>query len=152
MWTIGSVVEFRLCILWLLVRSPVVKITVYIHIYIYIYRVRSKQLSSVSVCRMQVFTEFSGHDNSACLLHLYLDVLWDGGWGVSGCTATFLWGAVSRICSKQHTTSLISSHQATSQDALLKSSWCSYTVVLTWLPLASNSNKVYSANYGNNKT
>ena len=28
-WTGGSVIEFQLCIVWLLVRSPVVEITVY---------------------------------------------------------------------------------------------------------------------------
>ena len=57
MWIGGSVVEFQLCILWLLVRSPLVEITVFTVD-------KSKQLSSISVCHTQVFARFSGYGNS----------------------------------------------------------------------------------------
>ena len=44
-----------------------------------------------------------------------------------------LLGAVSWICSKQHATSLCSSHLASSSGISLKSKWCSHTLVLTRL-------------------
>ena len=61
MWSGGSVIEFQLCILWLLVRSPVGGDH---SIHCWWDLIRSKQLSSGSVCHAQVFGRFFGHGNS----------------------------------------------------------------------------------------
>ena len=60
-WTDGSVVEFWLCNLWLLVWSPEVDIMVY---HCWWNLMRLKQLFSVSICCALEFTRFSGHANS----------------------------------------------------------------------------------------
>ena len=49
---------------------------------------------------------------------------------INGCPAAVLLDAASRICLKQHTVSLCSSHQDFSQNILFDSKLCSHTVVL----------------------
>ena len=72
----------------------------------------------------------------ACLLRLswVVSKIYRVG-AVSDCTTAILWDVASRICLKQHATSLCSFLQAFSQSVLLESKWCNHTVVLTRLYL-----------------
>ena len=56
---------------------------------------------------------------------------WLEWWEVSGCAAAVLLGAVSRICSKQHSASLWISYLAFLLSILLESKWHSRSVVQT---------------------
>ena len=69
--------------------------------------------------------------NISCLFFFFGWFVW---WKISGCTTAVFLGAASRIRSKLHTASLWSSHLAFSPSVLFESKWCSYRVVLTWLP------------------
>ena len=56
-------------------------------------------------------------------------------WEESRSTAAVLQVAASRICLKQHTTSLCDTNLAFSPSISLESKWCNHTVVLTLLEL-----------------
>ena len=58
---------------------------------------------------------------------------WCGRWKVSGCTVAVLWGAISRICSNQHTICLRNWHLSFSPGVSLNSKWCNLAIVLTGL-------------------
>ena len=54
-------------------------------------------------------------------------------WEVSINTNAVLWGVISRICSKQHASSLYSYYLAFSPSVLQESKWCNLIIVLTCL-------------------
>ena len=60
---------------------------------------------------------------------------WFMRWEISGRTAAVLLGIASRICSKQYTAFLCSSHLAFSPCILLESRWCiHFFFTLLWIP------------------
>ena len=74
--------------------------------------------------------------NFPAVPHVWLILLgWFARREVSGCTAAVLWSASSRICLKQLTASLCSSHLVFSPSLSSKSRWCDHTVVVTRLQL-----------------
>ena len=89
--------------------------------------------SFVSFCWLAntgVFMCRSPYENMQALFN---SLAWLARWEDSGCTAALLQSAASRICSKQHVTSLCSSRSDFSSGVLLKSRWCNHAVVLTRL-------------------
>ena len=70
--------------------------------------------------------------------HVVVLLGWFLRWEASGCTAAVLLSAAFMIFSKWYPSFLCSSHLTFSPSVLLKSRWCSHTIVPTWLQLGKN--------------
>ena len=66
---------------------------------------------------------------SSSVQHVFVLLEWFVRWEISGRTAAVLWGAASRICSKQHVTFLCCSHQFFSPCVSLACRRCIHAVV-----------------------